>query len=439
MLGLPAIGVDDNFFDLGGHSLMAIQLVGRVRSVLGLELSVREVFELPTVAGLARRLDGAARARVPLVPAERPERAPLSAAQRRLWFLHRLEGPDGTYNIPLTLRLSGRLDRSALTAAVGDVMARHEPLRTVMAEEDGQPYQRILDPSEARTPVTYTECTEENLPQILDDAIEYPFDLVEELPLRVVLFSTSPTEQVILLLVHHIAADGWSMGPLTRDLSQAYAARCAGREPDWSPPPLQYVDYTLWQPDLLGDEDDQDSVSAGQIRYWQDALATVPDALELPADRPRPAVATHRGGQVPLSVGAEVHQAVLNLARETRTTTFMVIQAAVAAYLSRLGAGTDIPIGTPIMRPDGRGPRRSGRVLRQHSGPAHGCLRRTGFPYSARPGPGDRPGRVRARRRALRADRGRGQPGALPVPLAAVPGDAERPQRCRSERLVPGT
>ncbi|MFD7830845.1 amino acid adenylation domain-containing protein, partial [Kitasatospora sp. NPDC059803] len=348
VLGRGQVGVDDDFFDLGGHSLLATRLVSRIRSALGAEVGLRALFEAPTVAGLAARLTEADRARPALAPYERPQTVPLSFAQRRLWFLHRMDGAAAAYHIPLALRLTGTLDRKALEDALAEVLARHESLRTVFPELDAVPCQRVLDPGAARPRVRVTEAREDELPQRLAHAARLPFDLAAEPPLRAELFALAPDEHVLLLVMHHIAGDGWSTGPLARDLAEAYAARCQGREPDRDALPVQYADYTLWQRELLGDPEDPDSRFAGQLRYWTEQLDRLPERIPLPADRPRPAVAGYRGAAFGLELTPELHAGLAELARRSGSSLFMVLQAGLAALYTRLGAGTDIPIGSPI-------------------------------------------------------------------------------------------
>ena len=255
VLGLDRAGLDDSFFDLGGDSLLATRLISRVRAVLGAELPIRAVFEYPTPALLAGVLAGADAARLPLVPVPRPERLPLSFAQQRLWFLEQFHGPGTAYNLPFAWRLHGPLDAGALKAALGDVVGRHESLRTVFAAEDGQPYQHVIPAGQVTVPVTVAAADPGELAGLIDAASRHEFDLASELPIRAWLFALAEDEHVLLLLCHHIASDGWSMEILMADLAAAYAARRDGRAPHWAPLPVQYADYALWQRDLLGGGD----------------------------------------------------------------------------------------------------------------------------------------------------------------------------------------
>ncbi|MCQ4202712.1 amino acid adenylation domain-containing protein [Streptomyces coelicoflavus] len=349
-LGLDRVGIDDSFFDLGGHSLLATRVVSRLRTVLGVEVPLRDLFEAPSVARLAERIAGAAAARRALAPAVRPETVPLSFAQSRLWFLNRFEGAEAaTYNVPLAFRLAGALDREALRTALSDVVVRHESLRTLFPEgADGVPVQRVLDAADATVDMSVREMGEEDVDGAIAAMAGQGFDLRSEPPLRAALFALPDGAHVVVVVLHHVAGDGWSMAPLARDLAEAYEARAAGHAPQWQPLPVQYADYALWQRELLGDESDPDSLLSRQIAYWKSHLADLPEQLALPADRPRPAVASFRGDQVALHVDAEVHAGLTELARESGASVFMVVRAAFAALLSRLGAGTDIPIGSPI-------------------------------------------------------------------------------------------
>ncbi|QHM14232.1 non-ribosomal peptide synthetase DhbF [Bacillus subtilis] len=348
VLGLARVGIDDSFFELGGHSLLAARLMSRIREVMGAELGIAKLFDEPTVAGLAAHLDLAQSARPALQRAERPEKIPLSFAQRRLWFLHCLEGPSPTYNIPVAVRLSGELDQGLLKAALYDLVCRHESLRTIFPESQGTSYQHILDADQACPELHVTEIPEKELSDRLAEAVRYSFDLAAEPAFRAELFVIGPDEYVLLLLVHHIVGDGWSLTPLTRDLGTAYAARCHGRSPEWTPLAVQYADYALWQQELLGNEDDPNSLIAGQLAFWKETLKNLPDQLELPTDYSRPAEPSHDGDTIHFRIEPELHKRLQELARANRVSLFMVLQSGLAALLTRLGAGTDIPIGSPI-------------------------------------------------------------------------------------------
>ncbi|MCZ8519579.1 MULTISPECIES: amino acid adenylation domain-containing protein [Paenibacillus] len=360
LLGVPSVGIDDDFFELGGHSLLAGRLMSRIRDGLDVEVGISALFDSPTVAALARKLDQAAAARPPIRAAERPEEIPLSFSQKRLWFLNCLEGPSPTYNIPLVARLHGPLDSGVLQEALCDLVRRHESLRTIFPEQDGTARQQILEPAAAYPGLITAEVTEKELDEELELAVRYGFDLAAEPAFRVTLFRIIPEhpgageagageteEHVLLLLLHHIAGDGWSLHPLTQDLSTAYTARSKGEAPDWPTLSVQYADYAVWQERLLN-ESDADSLIAGQTAYWRQALRQLPDQLELPTDFARPAEATHYGDTIRMSIPPVLHGRLALLARESRTSLFMVIQSALAAMLTRLGAGSDIPLGSPI-------------------------------------------------------------------------------------------
>src|SRR6516164_5811557 len=272
VLGLERVGIDDDFFALGGHSLLATRLISRIRSSLDVELSIRSLFEAPTVAGLVERLGDADAARPALRAVERPGEVGLSYGQRRLWFLERLEGASGRYVIPLAVRLRGELDVGALEAALGDVVERHESLRTIFPERLGVARQEVLAGGAGRVRLSVRAVSEGELSGALTAALQVGFDLSREVPLRAHVFALGEDEHVLLLLLHHIAGDGWSLGPLARDLSLGYGARLGGSAPDFAPLAVQYADYTLWQEALLGDESDGGSVLARQLSYWRERL-----------------------------------------------------------------------------------------------------------------------------------------------------------------------
>ena len=355
-LELPDVGTDDNLFLIGGNSLIAARIARRMRDELELDLTLIDLFNAATIKDVLARCglyddsadgthanttvagEGPSRAR-------RPDVVPLSFAQQRLWFLQQFEDLSGLYNIPLALRVSGPLNQLALADALADVVSRHESLRTVFAEADGYPCQIVVPADEARTEIRVRELQQTELHAALTGAATEDFDLSIDLPLRTWVFVLGPDQHVILLVMHHIASDGWSIGPLTRDLTAAYAARCIGEPPGWAPLAVQYADYALWQRRMLGNEADPNSRIARQLAFWTQALAGLPGCLALPADRPRPAQASYRGATVSARLSAQLHRQLLALAGEQQGTLFMVLQAGLAGLLTRMGAGTDIPLG----------------------------------------------------------------------------------------------
>ncbi|MGV0816255.1 condensation domain-containing protein, partial [Mycolicibacterium boenickei] len=348
VLGLPRVGVDDSFFDLGGDSLSAMRLLAAVNSSFDAEVGVRTLFDAPTIAQLAPHIKAGSGGRQRLTPQQRPPAIPLSYAQQRLWFLEQLQGPSAIYNMAVALRLDGGLDTDALGQALADVVSRHESLRTMFGAVDGVPQQLVVPAAQAELGwrvVDASGWSTEQLEEAAGAVGRRPFDLTQEIPLRATLFRVAEDAHVLVAVVHHIAADGWSITPFVADLGSAYASRCAGQAPDWSPLPVQYADYTLWQQGWLGSESDPDSVLATQLAYWDQALADLPELLELPTDRPYPAVADYQGSSVDVDWPAELQQQVSRVARENNTTSFMVVQAALAVLLAQLSASSDVAVG----------------------------------------------------------------------------------------------
>ncbi|GAA2500613.1 amino acid adenylation domain-containing protein [Streptomyces gobitricini] len=348
VLKLPrdTVGTDVNFFDLGGDSLLATRLLARLRHETGAEIPITALFGTPTPAALARRLDVPADGALPrpaLGAAVRPARVPLSYAQERMWFLNRLDDGAATYNIPLLVPLDAGLDTDALRAALGDLADRHEILRTVIAEHDGVPYQRILPPGELRPVLRHVDCPAAETSAHLTAALRHRFDLTAESPLAVWLLGST-----LLFVLHHSAADGWSLRPFAEDLSTAYAARRAGRAPDWTPLPAQYADYALWQRALLAPGPDGPGRLERLTAHWRTALDGLPEECALPGDRPRPTTPRGGGAHVETTADAGLHRALLRLADREGVSLFMVLHAAVSALLTRCGAGEDIVLGTPV-------------------------------------------------------------------------------------------
>ncbi|WP_256861147.1 condensation domain-containing protein, partial [Streptomyces tsukubensis] len=264
----------------------------------------------------------------------------MSFAQRRLWFLQQFEGISATYNIPVALRFAGALDPAVLVASLRDVIARHESLRTLFVQDtDGNPFQQVVPADEVEFDVPVHGIT----PDEVDDAVArvagHRFDLSSRVPIRAELFRCGPDTHVLALVMHHSAVDGESMGPLVRDLSAAYTARLAGGEPQWEELPVQYTDYALWQREVLGDESDPHSELSGQLAYWKEELSGAPQPLTPPADHVRPPVPSHEGGLVEFAVEPADWAAVERLARAHEASPPMVLQAALAVLLSRLGCG----------------------------------------------------------------------------------------------------
>ncbi len=342
LLELDSVGAEDDFFELGGHSMIAMRVVSRVRAEFDVQLTIRDLFEARTPALIAELLPSAASAQPSIVVGNRPEFVPLSAAQERLWMLAQLQDDSLSYHYAHVARLDGALDEAALAAALQDVVGRHESLRTVIGIVDGNPFQQIVDVSDA-TRLEIVGADAETAQGLVIERLTANFDLRTDVPLRVTLVRITPTEYIIVLVLHHIATDEWSDAPLLGDLTRAYLSRTQGQAPAWEPLPVQYADYSLWQHDLLSGD-----LSDRQLGFWRESLAGLPDEIVLPTNRLRPAQPTGTAGNVQITLGSEVVQKLRGIADDHRGTMFMVLHAATAAVLSRLGGGNDIAVGSPV-------------------------------------------------------------------------------------------
>ncbi|MGY0500928.1 amino acid adenylation domain-containing protein [Nocardia sp. FBN12] len=361
VLGTERVSVDQSFFELGGNSLSATKVVARVNSSLGSTIALRDLFDAPSVAQLSSRVVPAAEGspgRPALAPRLRPDRIPLSPAQQRMWVLNQLDPDSSAYNIAIALRLTGILDVEAMRLALADVVERQESLRTRYPADAEGPRQVMVGIDNAVPSMPLID-TEDGAPlrDRINELAGTGFDLTRQAPLRVGLFrlSGSPSAEpvhIVVLVVHHISADGASMAPLAADLVAAYSARVSGGAPTRPPLAVQYADFALWHRELLGSATDSESVAAQQIQYWRETLTGAPDALELPADRPRPAVQTMRSDDVGFAVDEPTHRALIDFAAANNVSVFMVVHAALAVLLARLGGTGDVVIGTPI---SGRG------------------------------------------------------------------------------------
>lgn len=355
VLERDGIGADEDFFAAGGHSLLATRLAARLTDDLDRAVAVRDIFEHPSIAALARILDDAPADSASARPerGERPDLVPASLNQRRLWFLNRLEPDSAAYAVPVILELEGDLDTAALRAALDDLLARHEPLRTLLPAVDGEPIQHILPAADAPSLLLAVEVPADRLEPVIDAEIRRPFDITREIPLRAVLLRTSPQRSVLVITMHHIATDGWSLAPLARDLGDAYTARTAGRAPQLDPLPVDFADAALWQRDRLGSADDADSELSRQSAFWRRTLEDAPAEISLPRDRPRGAAglgdADQQGvGELRLDLDPLRHAALRAIASEHRTSLFIVLHTALLSALHQHGTGDDVVIGTPV-------------------------------------------------------------------------------------------
>ncbi|MBW8879249.1 MAG: amino acid adenylation domain-containing protein, partial [Acidobacteria bacterium] len=350
LLGVERVGIEDNFFDLGGHSLLATQVVSRVRAEVGVEVPLRTVFEHPTVAAFCARLPGLAGGLLlpPIEALERNARHALSYAQQRLWFIDRLEGESSQYNIPVAVQVTGELDADAFARALSTIVERHDSLRTVFEEIDGDVYQVVRAKVEFRLAAEDlsglgAEERERNVRLQAQNDARQPFDLSRDLLLRVRLLKLSEQEHVVLFNLHHIASDGWSMKVLMKELDTLYEAYRDGKESPLSPLRVQYADYAGWQRQWL-----QGEVLEGQLSYWRRQLAGLPSVHSLPLDRPRPARQGFEGGQHSQRLGKGLKDRIDILCRESRVTLFMLLESAFSVLLGRYSREMDIVVGSPI-------------------------------------------------------------------------------------------
>jgi len=353
VLGVERVGIHDNFFELGGHSLLATQVISRVRQALQLELPLRTLFEAPTVAGLAGRIETARQAgeslqAPPMLLISRDGELPLSFAQQRLWLLDQLEPDSAFYNMPQAIRMSGALNAEALRQTLESIVVRHEALRTTFVEVDGRPTQVIPPaPNVAMPIIALNELPEGEreveVSRLANEEAQRPFDLARGPLMRATLLRLDEEEHVLLLTMHHIVGDGWSYGVFVRELTALYEAFNQGRPSPLPELPIQYVDFAHWQRQWF-----QGKVLEEQLAYWKQQLGDDLPVLELPTDRPRPAVQTFRGARQSAMLSKSLLEALRTLSRQEGMTVFMTLLAAFQTLLSRYANQDDIVVGSPI-------------------------------------------------------------------------------------------
>lgn len=344
LLHLPVISIEDSFFDLGGHSLLASHLIAQIRDKWNKEISFSTVFNYPTIKELAVLIKEVSETSTEIVAVEDRASALLSYEQHRLWFIDQMEGPSATYNIPFEIDLNGKLNKHALQVALDYVVKRHESLRTVFSMDGETPVQHILPADQSSIRLEIVESNPEELASVVEEAKQFHFDITKEPPVKAVLFKVAEDKHVLLLLFHHIIADGWSLIPLTKDLSKAYKNSLEHTDITDEPLAIQYQDYVAWQQEQMGK-----SSAEEELDYWKQQLIELPAETPLPYDVQRPKTRQNEGKHYPFIIDQQLQSAITNYAKENNVTTFMVLQASLTSVLSRLGSGVDIPIGTPIV------------------------------------------------------------------------------------------
>jgi amino acid adenylation domain-containing protein/non-ribosomal peptide synthase protein (TIGR01720 family) len=354
VLGVERIGCQDDFFELGGHSLLAMRVISRVRETFGVELPVLSLFESPTLAGLAQQVEAALRAgsvseRPPIAPVPRGADLALSFAQQRLWFLDQLEPDSSLYNIALALRTSGPLRSQTLARALGELMRRHEVLRSTYPTVNGEGRVRIAPPAPFALPAIDLQSLkaqpvrEMEVRRLAAAEARRPFDLQHDALLRVRLLRTAEAEHVILVTMHHITTDEWSMGIFVRELAELYRAFLQGHPSPLPELPIQYADYAAWQRQWL-----QGVVLERELAYWRQQLAGALPLLTLPTDRPRPAIQTYRGARRSWRPGPALSEALRQVSRQEGATLFMTLLAAFQALLGHSAGQEDVCVGSPV-------------------------------------------------------------------------------------------
>ncbi|OZF41797.1 hypothetical protein CH293_27545, partial [Rhodococcus sp. 14-2470-1b] len=369
VLGLPSdapLSIDDDFFRLGGHSLTATRVAARINAELGTSLTLREVFTTPTITGLAHLIDttiatldttvdGATAHLSPvrITDITLTDPIPASYGQQALWIIDQLGGPNSQYVVPTLWTLTGNLDTAAFTTAIGDLVTRHHPLRTLLVEHDGTLTQHIIEPAHITDQLSiHIDDLRDNAPSdtqtTIDTLINTGFDLATDLPLRVAILRTADTEWTIALIAHHHAIDEWSTPALLTDLAAAYTARQAGTAPTWTPLPVTYAHYATWQRTTLGDAADPTPELSRHLDYWRTTLTDAPDESIITLDHPRPAHPTGHGTDITFTIDPHTAAAARTVATQHGVSMFTLTHTVTAITASLLGAGTDIIIGSPV-------------------------------------------------------------------------------------------
>ena len=351
VLGVDRVGVRDKFFDLGGHSLMATQILSRVRQQFNVELPLRQLFDTPTVANLSRLIERAVvlhESSVPITPIDRSEDLPLSFAQERLWFLDQLEPDSPFYNVPAAVHLLGALDVARVELCLNEILRRHEALRTHFEVVEGRAVQRIAKSVSLDLPVIDLsplpdEQREVETRRLATEEAQRPFSLATGPLVRACLLQLGPTDHVFLLTMHHIVSDGWSLGVFAQELATLYDASGEVDSSGLNELPIQYVDYAVWQ---------RQQMSGDRLRrqraFWKQELDGIPQALDLPTDRPRPSVQTYAGSHLPIELSGELTEALKRLSQSRDATLFMTLLAGFQTLLGRYSRQEQICVGTPI-------------------------------------------------------------------------------------------